>query len=148
MRITRNDILTIAKKPYQIGGIESTTDDILYEDWVIFIENNKDYFIWYEDTTDGKYALENIDKVPEWAKERVLYSLNKRKVYTSEKLVMTPTDLVIGYSESDKRISISLDKNLSVKVAKVLLAMSNHLNGFLLKDGNIIIDEERIENLI
>jgi hypothetical protein len=146
MKITRNDILTIAKKPYKLVG-EGIIDDLDYDSWVNFIENHREYFIWYEETTDGEDALRNIDIVPDWAKERVLYSLNKKRVYSTDTLMKNPTDLVISYSESDKRVSVSIEKNLNEKTAKILLSMAKHLNALLLKNGTEIIDEKAIESL-
>jgi len=34
--------------------------DIDYKKWIDFIESHKDYFIWYEDTEEGKEVLKNI----------------------------------------------------------------------------------------
>ena len=113
-----------------------------------FIENHREYFVCYEETIDGINALQNIDKVPDWAKERVLYSLNKGRDYSTDKLMKNPTDLVVFYSESDKRVSISIEKNLNEKIAKIILSMAKHLDSFLLKDGTEIIDEKALEGLI
>ena len=146
MKICRNDILTIAKKPYKLIGNE-IIDEIDYLSWVNFIESHKEYFIWYEETKDGINSLQNIDKVPDWAKERVLYSLNKKRVYSTNKLVKNPTDLVISYSESDRRVSISLEENLNKNIAKIILSMAKHLDALLLKNGTEIIDEKLIESL-
>lgn len=146
MKITRNDIVTIAKKTHKITG-EKTIDDIDYQSWIDFIESHENLFVWYENTIDGKSVLNSIDKVPDWAKERVLYSLHKKQVYVTQEVMKNPTDLVIIYSESDKRVTISLDKNLSKNAGKILFSMAKHLGALLLKDGKQIIDEKMIESL-
>lgn len=144
MRVTRNDILAIAKKPYKLVS-EDTKGEIDYVKWVNFIETHPQHFIWYENTEEGKEALKNIDKVPQWAKERVLYSLNKRKAHCTSELMPKPTDLVIAFSSSDNRVGISMEKNMTKKVAEVLISMANSLNALLLKNGNEIIDEKFTE---
>ena len=146
MKITRYDIVAIAKKPYKLVGEESI-DEIDYQSWIDFIESNRDLFTWYEETNEGKDTLNNIDKVPDWAKDRVLYTLNKKRVHATDKIMKSPTDLVIAYSESDKRVSISLEKNLNKNVGKIILEMAKHLDALLLKDGTEIIDEKMIESL-
>lgn len=146
MKITRNDILAIAKRKYSLIS-ETTIDEIDYANWVKFIEIHRDCFIWYENTADGIEASRNINKVPDWAKERVLYSLNKKRVYCTNKIMDKPSDLVISYSESEKRVGISLERNLNKKVGEILLSMAKHLDALLLKDGTEIIDEETIKRL-
>ena len=142
----RSDILTIAKKPYTLIS-EDTIDEIDYLKWAGFIEANNEYFIWYENTDDGKEALKTIDKVPDWAKERVIYSLSKKRACSTNKLMKYPTDLVVAYSESDNRVGISLEKDLNKEVAGILISMAKYLDALLLKNGNEIIDEKVLEKL-
>ena len=142
----RSDILTIAKKPYTLIG-EDTIDEIDYSKWAGFIEANNEYFIWYENTDDGKEALKTIDKVPDWAKERVIYSLSKKRACSTNKLMKYPTDLVVAYSESDNRVGISLEKDLNKEVAAILISMAKYLDALLLKNGSEIIDEKVLEKL-
>ena len=80
MEFTRNDIFTIAKEPYDLGGDKSNSK-IDYLKWVEFIDNHPEEFIWNENTDAGKETLANIDKVPERFKERILTSLNKGACY-------------------------------------------------------------------
>lgn len=142
----RSDILTIAKKPHTLIG-EDTIDEIDYSKWAGFIEANNEYFIWYENTDDGKEALKTIDKVPDWAKERVSYTLNKKRAYSTNKLMKKPTDLVVTYSESDRRVGISLEIDLDKEIAMILISMAKHLGALLLKNGSEIIDEKMLEEL-
>ena len=60
-------------------------DDIDYKKWIDFIESHKDYFIWYEDTEEGKKIRERIDEFSQRVKEGVLYKLNKTNVYCTKK---------------------------------------------------------------
>lgn len=140
MIITRNDILSIAKKRYDLAG-SGPSDDVSYEKWVEFIESHPQFFTWYEDTEEGKAAVKNIERVPEWAKQRVLYSLNRKKVHCTKELVETPTDLVITFSNSVNRIEISLEKNATEKIVQLLLLMATSLDALLLKNGKEVIDK-------
>ncbi len=145
MKIKRDDIITIAKNKYELTN-QTNIDNVDYNLWLDFIQKYKDYFLWYEDTLEGRDALDNIDKVPDWAKERVLYSLNKKKVYLKN-ISGRISDVIIIFSDSDKRVSISIEKNLDIKSAKILLKMAQYLDALLLKDGTEVIDEKVIERL-
>lgn len=43
MKFTRNDIFTIAKKPYELGGDKSNRK-VEYSEWVNFINNHSEEF--------------------------------------------------------------------------------------------------------
>lgn len=81
-----NIIIKIAKSKYKLFK-EKPTGDFDYNKWVEFIENHKDYFVWYEDTDDGKYRLENMDKVSDWVKESIIYGLNKTTAYRGQSTI-------------------------------------------------------------
>ena len=55
MRIGRNNFI----------NIKGNNEQIDFQKWIAFIETHKDYFIWYEDTEEGKEVLKNIDEIPE-----------------------------------------------------------------------------------
>ena len=75
--------LYIAKEKFSnINKIEKKID---YEKWKKFIDTHKDYYIWNEDTEDGIFRKNNIDKIPDWAKEGILRSLNKTESYSEFK---------------------------------------------------------------
>ena len=44
-------------------------DDIDYKKWIDFIESHKDYFIWYEDTEEGKKIVALFKKINKCFKE-------------------------------------------------------------------------------
>lgn len=67
--------------------IQKMGDIIDYPKWVEYIESNSDYFIWYENTEDGISVAQQLDKVPEWAKEGILYTLNRKVAYSTNKIV-------------------------------------------------------------
>ena len=75
IKIGRNSFINIMRK-----------DNVNYQKWIAFIETHKDYFIWYEDTEEGKEVLKNIDEIPEDFKSRVSYSLSKTNAYCTKKL--------------------------------------------------------------
>lgn len=135
MKISRSNIIVIAKDSYKLLG-ETPKEKIDYNKWIEFIENHKDYFIWYENTEDGINALENIDKTPDWARERVLYSLNNKKACSTNKLVNHPMDFIVKYSTNDGMVSISIERKMSKEIAEILLEMARFLDGKLLIDGN------------
>ncbi|CAI9429310.1 PH domain-containing protein [Candidatus Ornithobacterium hominis] len=139
MKIGRNDNIKIVgmKSDLKSNSIEK----IDYLKWIEFIEFNKDYFVWYENTEDGKHVLENITKVPDWAKEGVLYNLNKTTVYSTNKIVENQHDLVVRYFENGS-IKIDIEKKMKKEVAKILLEMANYLEGEL-----IINERKKLENI-
>lgn len=140
MQISRNDILTIAKNPY--NNLENKTiDEVDYNKWIEFIENNKQHFVWFENTEEGKLAIKNIDQFPEWAKERVMYTLNKKRVYVTDVISKNPSDIVFLYSESDKRVNIHVEKKLNSKIFNIIQSMANYLECFILKNGEVILDD-------
>lgn len=82
--------------------------DIDYKKWIDFIESHKDYFIWYEDTEEGKEVLKNIDEIPEDFKSRVSYSLSKTNAYCTKKLSKNFGDYIVKYAINE--VSVSLEK--------------------------------------
>lgn len=140
MQISRHDILTIAKNPCK--DLEKIpTGQVDYTKWVDYIENNKQHFIWFENTEEGKLALKNIEEFPEWVKERVLYTLNKKRVFVTDVIAKKPSDVVFLYSESDKRVSIYIEKKLNSTIFKIIKSMANYLDCLILKNGEVILDD-------
>jgi hypothetical protein len=87
-----------------------------------------------------------MDKVPDWAKERVLYSLDKKNAYSTNKIIKNPYDFVVIYSTSDGMITISIEKKMSKEIAKILLEMAEYLEGKLIINGTKILDNiEQLE---
>lgn len=135
----------IAKQKFNnINKIEKKLD---YRKWVEFIENHKDYFIWYEDTEDGKKVKENINEFPNWAKEKILRNLNKTDSYAEFNNKKGYYEIRICFNEELNVISTTFQKKITIKHLKILLEMATHLDALLLNNGTQIIDEEVIENL-
>ena len=123
IKIGRNSFINIMRK-----------DNVNYQKWVTFIENHKSYFIWYEDTEEGKEVLKNIDEIPEDFKSRVSYSLSKTNAYCTQKLSKNFGDCIVKYAINE--VSVSLEKKITKPIAEILLEMADYL------DAKIIIDEK------
>ena len=123
IKIGRNSFINIMRK-----------DNVNYQKWVTFIENHKSYFIWYEDTEEGKEVLKNIDEIPEDFKSRVSYSLSKTNAYCTKKLSKNFGDYIVKYAINE--VSVSLEKKITKPIAEILLEMADYL------DAKIIIDEK------
>lgn len=132
MKIKRNNYIEITPSKY---NTEEPIQKINYDKWIEFIETNKDYFVWYEDTEDGKYRLENLNKVPDWAKEGVIYSLNKTNAYSTDKIVQQPSDLIVRYFKDKGIVKIDIEKTMTKEVAEILLEMAKFLGGKIIIGG-------------
>jgi len=140
MRIGKNDSIKICSKELDLHS--NSFKKINYEQWKTFIEANKDYFIWYENTEDGMQLGGSINKVPDWAKEGVLYRLNKSNAYSTNKIVKKSFEFIVRYFSDEGIIKIDIEKNMSIKIAEILLEMTKYLNGKL-----TINDTEELENI-
>ena len=109
-------------------------DNVNYQKWITFIENHKSYFIWYEDTEEGKKIRERIDEFSQRVKEGVLYKLNKTNVYCAKKLSKNSWDCIISYN-IENNLSVYLEKKITKPIAEILLEMADYL------EAKIIIDE-------
>lgn len=135
MIIKKSDIIRIIPKRY------SNPFGINYEKWIEFIEFHNDYFIWFENTENGTELSKNLDQVPDWAKEGALYKLNKTNAYSTNKIVKYSFDLIVRYFR-EGIIQIDIEKNMTKKMAKILLKMAVFLDGKL-----IINDAEELKNI-
>ena len=125
MRIGRNNFI----------NIKGNNEQIDFQKWIAFIETHKDYFIWYEDTEEGKEVLKNIDEIPEDFKSRVSYSLSKTNAYYTKKLSKNFGDCIVKYAINE--VSVSLEKKITKPIAEILLEMANYL------EAKIIIDDKK-----
>ncbi len=75
MKLTKNTKFRIAKG--LLDDVFVKTEPLDYDKWVRFVDSHSDYFVWNENTEEGRKSLQNINNVPEEFKERVLESLNK-----------------------------------------------------------------------
>lgn len=115
--------------------IRSTSGTISYRKWVEYIEQNREYFIWYEDTIKGQMTLKKVDEFSENIRPAILYMLNKSNAYCTNKLSKNHWDCIVTYIDSGE-LSVSLEKRISKKIAAKLLEMAEYL------DAKIVIDEK------
>ena len=116
--------------------IQKEDKNIDYQKWIIFIENHKNFFIWYEDTEDGKKVMERIDEFSDRIKRGILYKLNRTNVYCTKELSKNSWDCIISYN-TENNISVHLEKKITKKIAEILLKMANYL------EAKIIIDDKK-----
>ena len=126
IKIGRNSFIIIKKEDKNID----------YQKWIIFIENHKNFFIWYEDTEDGKKVMERIDEFSDRIKRGILYKLNRTNVYCTKELSKNSWDCIISYN-TENNISVHLEKKITKKIAEILLKMANYL------EAKIIIDDKK-----
>ena len=144
MKIKRSNYIEIATSTYKLNEVPSKRID--YDKWTKFIESHKDYFIWYEDTPNGIDAKENIDKVPEGFKDRVIHSLNKVSAYSTNKIVKRSYDFIVTYRTESGTISISIEKSMTKEIAEILLKMAKFLDGKVIVSGTEILEDiEQLE---
>ncbi|MCX2682126.1 hypothetical protein OOZ15_19425 [Galbibacter sp. EGI 63066] len=146
MKLKRNDIFTIAKEPYDLGGDKSNSK-IEYLKWVEFIDNHPEEFIWKENTKNGKELLANIDKVPDSFKERVLASLNKGACYREFDKKKGYYNINVGFNPVSRSVNIGFERVPKPEDLKNFLEMANYLDAMLLRNGTEIIDESYLESL-
>lgn len=132
MKISRSNFIEIATSLYKTEVPEKKVD---YNKWVEFIETHKEYFIWYEDTGDGKEQLQNIENLSEFLRDRILHSLNRIRVYSTNLLVKNPSDFIVTYRSESGTISISIEKKMSKEMADILLKMAEYVGGKLIING-------------
>lgn len=145
IKIGRSNILYIAQSKFK-----STTEEPIgnfdYGKWVEFIENHKEFFIWYEDTEQGKKIIKNLDKFSEGTREGILYSLNKTHAYSTNKMTKNPNYIRVVFSKKNGTVSIDLERKPSKFALQILLDMAKFLNGKLFRNGNKEIESiEQVE---
>lgn len=139
MKIGRSDIIKIATSKYKLLG-EQPIKKIDYNKWVKFIEAHKDYFVWYEDTPDGIDAKQNIDKVPDWAREGTLKRLNKLCAYSTNKVEKKTYDFIVDYGINDGMVRINIERKMTRLIAEILLEMAKFLDGKIIINGTEILE--------
>jgi len=144
MNIKKIRDLDISKEKFDFAN--SIKDIVSYKDWIKYIDNN-DSFIWYEDTSEGKEIISNLDAIPTDFRDCYISILNKVRAYFNYDERKNKYNGSIGYSEDSKKISISFDTSPTVEDLKKFLDMAKYLDALLLKDGSEIIDEKVIEEL-
>ena len=102
MKIRRSDAVYITTTEHKRTDIPK--GEIKCNMWEEFIDSRKDYFIWYEDTEDGIYIKNNLDKIPDWAREKTIYTLNKKSVYIRKKIEKKKLSPCLDYWNGSRKI--------------------------------------------
>ena len=137
--------LQIAKNKLDIFVVNEELD---YSKWVEYVMQHSDYFIWDEDTEEGKLTLANIDKVPENFRERVLGGLNKTGCYAEYNDKRMHYDIHVSFFSEYNYIGVGFERPLIVNDLRKFLDMATYLDAYLLNDnGKDIIDEKVIKSL-
>lgn len=145
MKFNRNTQFYIAKDI--MDSVFTKNQPLEYDKWIDFVDRNLDEFIWYEKTKSGLEAFENIDKVPEDFKERVIASLNKVRCFKEFDEKKGYYNINCGFSSANNWVSIGFERTPKLEDLKIFVEMAKHLDALLLKDGTEIIDEKMIESL-
>jgi len=135
--------LNIAKN--QFDFLKDIRENIDHSKWIEYINRYPEYFIWAEDTDEGKETLSKIDKVPESFRERTLKAYSKNRCCAEYNSVKKYYDVVI--SNYDRKISISFERKITKEDLTRFLDMAKSLGAYLLNDGNEIIDDTVLGNL-
>lgn len=144
MKIKNIKNLSIAKEVYNQARF--IINKLSYEKWIDYIDNHQDYFTWEDDTPNGIYRRNNIDKIPEWAKEGILNS-QKTKAFAEFNNKKGWYEIVFSFHKDFGIITTTFQKKITIKHLKILLEMANYLDALLLNNGTQIIDEKVIEDL-
>ena len=136
--------LYIAKEKF--SNINKMEKKIDYEKWKKFIDTHKDYFTWEDDTADGIYRKNNIDKIPEWAREGILNS-QKGKALAEFNKKKGWYEVVLSFHKDLGIITTTFQKKIEKKHLLHLLELANYLDALLLIDGKTVIDQQFIEEL-
>lgn len=145
MKIKNIKDLWISKEKFDY--ILNVKNKIEYEKWVWYVDNNKKYFTWYENTQRGIEAKSKIDEVPEDFRDDVLTSLNKKKAYAEFNNKKGLYEIIISFNQNTGVISTTFMKKITKQHLIMLLEMANYLDAYLLNTGKTIIDEKVIEEL-
>lgn len=118
-----------------------------YQKWVEYINDNKEIFVWYEDTENGKRILNKIDTFSEEDKEIILASLNRVRCEAKFNPKKNYYDISVGCSEGSGRVTITFERRPKIEEIRMFLDMAKYLDAMLLYRGKTIIDEKVIEEL-
>lgn len=145
MKLTKNTNFRIAKG--LLDDVLVKTEPLDYDKWVKFIDDNSNYFIWNENTEEGKKSLQNIVNVPDDFKERVIASLNKVRCFAEFNDKRSLFDISVSFYEDLNWITIQFARTPKLKDLKIFVEMAKHLDALLLKDDKEVIDKEKIDGL-
>ena len=145
MKLTKNTNFRIAKG--LLDDVFVKTEPLDYDKWVRFVDSNLDYFVWNENTEEGRKSLQNLANVPDDFKEKVLVSLNKVRCFAEFENKRNLYDISVSFYEALNWITIQFARTPQLKDLKIFVDMAKHLDALLLKDGKEIINENMIDSL-
>lgn len=145
MKLTKSTDFRIAKG--LLNDVFTKTEPLDYVKWTEFIDNHSDFFIWNENTEEGKRSLQNIGNVPEEFKERVMASLNKVRCFAEFHDKKGLYDISVSFYGELNWITIQFARTPKLEDLKIFVEMATYLDALLLKDGKEIIDKRVIESL-
>jgi len=144
MKLTKNTSFRIAKG--LLNDVFTKTEPLDYDKWISFIDNNFNYFIWNENTAEGKKSLQNINNVPEDFRERILATLNKGICFSEFNEEKRLYDISVTFYEELNWITIQFARTPKLEDLKIFVEMAKYLDALLLVDGTRIIDEKMTED--
>jgi len=145
MKFKKDTDFRIAKGT--IDNVFTKNEPLDYDKWVEFVDQNKDQFLWKEETEQGKQNLKNIDQVPESFRERVLASLNKGACFKEFDEKKGFYNINVSINKVDNWISINFERLPKLEDLKIFVAMASYLDAHLLVDGTTIINEDSLKEL-
>lgn len=143
-----NNILdpTISKEKYEYHR-NDIKKKIPYNKWVEWIELNKSYYTWQDNTEEGIKTLASINKIPESFRDKILKTHNKMRAFAEFNSKKGYYEIYHDYIEKYGVISTTFQKPITKEHLQRLLDMANYLDAYLLNNGNKIIDEEYLKSL-
>lgn len=136
---------SIAKEKFDY--ISNVKNKLEYGKWVAYMDAHQDDYTWYENTIDGIYMKNNIDKVPENFREGELLSLSKHQVFSEFNSKKGYYEIRIVFNDKTGVIGTTFMKSISRAHVAKLIELANHMGAYLLNDGTDIIDEKVLERL-
>ncbi|MBL6448291.1 hypothetical protein JMN32_18395 [Fulvivirga sp. 29W222] len=120
---------------------------VSYEKWVNFIENHKKYFIWQEETDEGRETLAKLDKIPESFREGIVKGHNKSRAFAEFNPKRSYYEMYVDFNEKYGMVTTTFMKPITKDHLRILLDMANYLDAYLLNNGTEIIDEKVLGSL-
>ncbi|MFT3681950.1 MAG: hypothetical protein QM791_16875 [Ferruginibacter sp.] len=142
MPIKSYNRISISKDTYNYQyEIKNRIDKEKFRD---FVNANKNYFNWYEETDEGKNVLANIDSFLH--KEGRLISLNQNMAMAHYKQNLGYYGLNVSFNNKFGEISINFNNSkITPDVLEILLEMAEYCEAMLLINGKKPITKEFIE---
>lgn len=136
---------SIAKEKYDFRL--QIKEPVSYEKWVEFIESRPDYFTWLENTEKGKKTLSNLDQIPEPFREGVLKGHNKSQACAEFNIKKGHHEVLVDFIEKYGKVSTTFMKPVTRQHLEILLEMADHMEAYLLNNGDEVIDKQTLDNL-